>query len=225
MPKYYEAYEERYQKIHERGQLWFKNEPTPELLEWLAINKVPKDNEILEVGCGEGRDATHLAKLGYAITATDISDEAVKMCEKIAKENQLNLEVFKTDFVTSPQSNLHQFGWIYAIGTLHMLVDNADRKLFLNNLFNGLKKDGKLLLVNKGDGKTEHCTDKREAYNLVDRAHYSDHKTVKLVATSFCKKNWENHIKELESVGFKVLEYFNTINDIYDECMVVYLSK
>ena len=49
--------------------------------------------------------------------------------------------------------------------------------------------------------------------------------TVKIVVRNFCKKTWENHIKMLESAGFKVLEYFNNINDIYDECMVVYLTK
>lgn len=109
MRKYYEAYDKRYQRIHENGLLWFKNEPTPELLEWLEYYEVPKQIEILEVGCGEGRDATHLAGIGYRIVATDISEEAIKMCKKMCHDNHIQMEILREDFVRNEKKISHLF--------------------------------------------------------------------------------------------------------------------
>lgn len=225
MRKYYEAYDKRYQRIHENGLMWFKNEPTPELLEWLEYYKVPKQSEILEVGCGEGRDAIHLAGIGYKIIATDISEEAIKMCKKMCYDNHIQMEILREDFVRTEKKVSQMFNWIYSIGTLHMLVVEEDRRNFLMNLFHSLNAEGRLMLVSKGDGKTNFKTDLNEAFDLVEREHYLENQKIKLEATSFCKKEWKEHIKELEAIGFIVDKTFNSQNEIYDECMVVYLRK
>ena len=41
---------------------------------------------ILELGCGQGRDSVFFAKLGYYIVAVDISENAIKFVEKIKKD-------------------------------------------------------------------------------------------------------------------------------------------
>lgn len=225
MKKYYEAYDHRYKRVHEQGLLWFKSEPTPELINWLEYYEVPLDENVLEVGCGEGRDAIYMAERGYQITATDISEEAIKTCAKMCDAKQVHVNLKVEDFVCKDAVVFDQYDWIYSIGTLHMLVEDEDRKRFLRNLHGSISPSGKLLLVSKGDGVTSIKTDKSEAFKLVERVHYLDKQEMKLEATSFCMKSWENHVEELEACGFKIEKQFISKDDIYDDCMVVYLGK
>ena len=78
--KYYEAYEERYKTIHKKGYSWSSDEPTPIVLKIIKELKINKNDKILEIGCGEGRDAKLLLDNGYNLLATDISLEAIDYC-------------------------------------------------------------------------------------------------------------------------------------------------
>lgn len=225
MKKYYEAYDQRYKRIHEDGLLWFKNEPTPELLDWISDYNVPREDAILEVGCGEGRDVLYLASNGYKVTGTDVSEEAINLCKTKSDDNQLKIEWIREDFIEMSNTDLPAYNWVYSIGTLHMLVDEEDRRLFLGNLHKRLNNNGKLLLVSKGDGITSYKTKQEEAFDLVERFHYLDDRKYSLEATSFCRKTWEEHLKEIEAVGFKIEKNFNSSNEFYDDCMIVYAVK
>ena len=63
MKHYYEAYEDRYKAIHSLGHAWSSDRPTPIVGEILARYGVPKTARLLELGCGEGRDALPLLRL------------------------------------------------------------------------------------------------------------------------------------------------------------------
>ena len=77
MKKYYEAYDERYKQIHSMNLEWEANVHSPILDEVISKLDFGKASKILELGCGEGRDAFYLMKEGYDVCATDISPEAI----------------------------------------------------------------------------------------------------------------------------------------------------
>jgi len=54
--KYYEAYDQRYRQIHGKDLLWFRQMPSPIVMDILKEFDLSPDNQILEIGCGEGRD-------------------------------------------------------------------------------------------------------------------------------------------------------------------------
>ena len=81
MNKYYEAYDKRYKQVHDKGLSWSCNNNTQIVDD--IINKYNlKNGKILEIGCGEGRDARYLLNKNYNILATDISQEAINYCTK-----------------------------------------------------------------------------------------------------------------------------------------------
>ena len=225
MGKYYEAYDNRYKRIHEDGLLWFQSIPTKELLEWISFNNIQKKERICEIGCGEGRDSIFLAEQDYQITGVDISSEALKTCEEISQKKNLAIEWIKADFVDKVEIASGSYQWVYSIGTLHMLVEDKDRIRFLKNIYKIMDTEGKLLLVNKGDGELEVRTSPENAFMLAERFHYMDNKKYLIEETSFCRKNWINHIKEVEEAGFKIEKMYNSLNDIYDDCMIIYATK
>lgn len=225
MKKYYHAYDERYKKIHEEGLLWCSDQPTPEVMNWVEYYNIPLGEEICEIGCGEGRDALHLAEQGHKITGIDISRKAIKKCKELAKEREVDLEWIVSDALFLGEELNKSYDWIYSVGTLHMLVEDKDRKEFLRSIYSLLKPKGKFLLISMGDGETERSTDVSTAFELQERTHMLSGKTYKLPSTSYRAVNWENHIKELEELGFTIEKTLNTQNEEYFKCMTVYLTK
>ena len=76
--KYYEAYDDRYRQIHSQNLQWFYDDPTPIVIETVKEFDIPQSQKILELGCGEGRDAYGLLQMGYEVLATDISEAAIR---------------------------------------------------------------------------------------------------------------------------------------------------
>jgi SAM-dependent methyltransferase len=59
--------------------------------------KVIPKGKVLLLAEGEGRNAVFLAKLGYSVTAVDISSVGLKKAEKLAKENNVIIETVCAD--------------------------------------------------------------------------------------------------------------------------------
>ncbi len=64
-------------------------EPYPELIEFFA--EYSKGGKVLDLGCGQGRDAIALARLGYSVTGIDNSKVGINQMNQIAKSENLNL--------------------------------------------------------------------------------------------------------------------------------------
>ena len=124
--KYYEAYDDRYRQVHAEGLQWFGEKPTPIVKETMEEFRISFDDHILELGCGEGRDAYPLFQNGYKLLATDISPAVIQYNQKKWPEFKDNFAVL--DCVTGNTNK--NFDFIYAIAVVHMLVEDADRNSF-----------------------------------------------------------------------------------------------
>ena len=60
------------------------------------FDSLPK-GKVLLLAEGEGRNTVFLAKLGYSVTAVDISSVGLKKAEKLAKENNVTIETICAD--------------------------------------------------------------------------------------------------------------------------------
>lgn len=52
----------------------------------MVAEELPKELSLLEVGCGNGRDAAHFANLGHKVTALDVSAEAIERCNELHRD-------------------------------------------------------------------------------------------------------------------------------------------
>ena len=86
---------------------------------------------ILDIGCGEGKDAVFFARCGYAVTAFDISEQGIEKARKLAQHNKVDVTLFKADlFDYRPDA---EYDIIFSSGVLHFLPLN-DRKEFCDSL-------------------------------------------------------------------------------------------
>ena len=200
MKKYYEAYEDRYKTAHEKGVSWSSSQCTPIVLE--TIRKYISDPEtpMLEIGCGEGRDAKAVLEKGYRLLATDISPEAVAYCKAHIPARSGGFAVL--DCVRGEHPD--KYGFIYAVAVIHMLVLDEDRNAFYAFVRDHLTENGLALICTMGDGEAELKSDISTAFQLQERDHESGKM---LVAGTSCRMvSFETFEKELASSGLKIIE-------------------
>lgn len=90
-----------------------------------------KPYRVLDIGCGEGKDAVFFAKCGYNVTAFDISKQGIDKAKKLAEHNKVNVKFFKADiFDYRPDT---EYDIIFSSGVLHFLPQN-ERKEFCDSL-------------------------------------------------------------------------------------------
>ena len=200
MKKYYEAYEDRYKTAHEKGVSWSSNKCTPIVLETIRKYVPDPETPMLEIGCGEGRDAKAVLEKGYRLLATDISPEAIAYCKDNIPARSGGFAVL--DCVRDVHPEL--YGFIYAVAVIHMLVPDEDRNAFYTFVRDHLTDKGLALICTMGDGEAELQTDISTAFQLQER----EHETGKiLVAGTSCRMvSFETFEKEIASNGLAIIE-------------------
>ena len=200
--KYYAAYDERYRQVHEQGLQWFNETPSPIVTETIRDFLILPRHKILEIGCGEGRDAHSLLEQGFDLLATDISSEAISFCQRRMSDHAEHFRVL--DCVTEKLEDT--FDFIYAVAVVHMLVTDEDRNAFYNFIREHLRSDGIALICTMGDGSIERQTDIRAAFDMQDRIHQQTGKTVQIANTSCRMVNFQTFEKELKQNGLVVMK-------------------
>ena len=206
MRKYYEAYDLRYRQVHERGLTWFCGQPTPVVEQILKAYAVNKDASIMEIGCGEGGDASYLLARGYNLTATDVSPAAIAFCrEKYPRW----AGCFRT--LDCLKDRLEErFDYIYAVAVLHMLVLDEDRQGMLAFIREHLTAEGVGLIVVMGDGAMRRATDPAKAFELQARTHGASGEMVQIASTSCRIVTREDLRAEIERAGLIIAEMGDT---------------
>jgi len=189
--KYYAAYEERYKTAHQKGVSWASDNPSPIVLNILQKYHIQSHQALLEIGCGEGRDARALLDRGYHLLATDISPEAISYCRGILPQYADRFRVLDCLSDSPGQS----FDFIYAVAVIHMLVPDKDRDGFYQFIRRHLKPEGLALICTMGDGTFEMQSDIRRAFELQEREHESGKMlvagtTCRMVSLKPSAKNW-----------------------------------
>ena len=198
--KYYAAYEERYKTAHGKGVSWSSDKCTPIVMDVIRRYGIRPGHDLLEIGCGEGRDSKTVLENGYGLLATDISQEAVSYCRKLMPEHAESFSVL--DCIAGELDR--SFDLIYAVAVIHMLVMDEDRKGFYRFIHDHLKPEGIALICTMGNGTAEMQSDISRAFEIQERDHESGKMMV--AATSCRMVSFETFEKELKDNDLHIME-------------------
>lgn len=200
--KYYEAYDDRYKQVHAHSLHWFHDCPSPIVTDVISTYQVTDQHKMLEIGCGEGRDAAPLLQRGFSLLATDISCEAIRFCKSSFPEHKDHF--VKLDCLSDVLTD--RFDFIYTVAVLHMLVDNTDRNRFYCFIRNHLTETGFAFVCSMGDGAVSHETDTSTAFELTPRIHAQSGITMNVATTSCRMVTFETFRREIAQNGFHIIE-------------------
>ncbi len=84
--------------------------------------------KLLDIGCGEGRNAIYFAKHGFNVTALDTSMPGLDKTQKYAKEVGVEVKIVHADIITYEIEDT--FDVIFSTGTLHYLPPDVREQRF-----------------------------------------------------------------------------------------------
>lgn len=76
----------------------------------------------LELGCGTGEKAVHLAKKGFKVTAVDISRTAIEHVQKLAEKEGVKVAFYVKDATNLSFLKQRQFDFVLDFANLHGVV-------------------------------------------------------------------------------------------------------
>ena len=118
-------------------------EPYPELI--ALYSTFPEKGRLLDLGCGQGRDAVALARLGYEVTGIDHSSVGIRQLNEIAKRENLPL----TGVVANVYqwSNFAEFDFILLDSMFHFSQKDKAREIGLLDKITTAAAPGTLLTI------------------------------------------------------------------------------
>lgn len=164
---------------------FYKNNGLPQnpsnFAKYVEQHYLKSNDRILELGCGNGRDAIHFAPICQSVSALDLSIETI--------ERLSSLKIKKAEFIRQDFSNLFGFSGydiVYSRFTFHAIDEESEQSV-LNQLPHVLKVHGKFCL----EART---TLDRELDKTFGRTHFRRY------------LDFEQTVKKIEAQGLEIIE-------------------
>ncbi len=108
---------ETYDAMYGDADYYWTRRPSDSCFAVLKYLPPERPLRLLDLGCGEGRNAVFFARNGYRVTAMDISGEGIEKTQRLAAESGVKLEAIVADMhafrLTEPVDV------IFSTGVLH----------------------------------------------------------------------------------------------------------
>lgn len=195
----YEGIAQKYHKRYGQYSNFFLNYSNK------FIKLLPKNAEVLDLGCGSGRDSKYFSENGLRVTGVDFS----KSMLDIAKNNAPKVNFVLKDFRKIDELKGKFDGVWSSFSLLHL--ERKEIPTLLSKIKINLKSNGLLFIATK-EGKGEII----EKENLDER--------LKMFETFFEKDELEDLLKEN---GYKILESY-TDTDRYEsneKIIIIFAQK
>ena len=111
-----------------------------------ALTWMEPDRILVDLGCGNGRDALFFAQNHLNVIAVDLSEEAISALHKHRSDT---FTPMLDDFVQSSIHRSDSYDYAYSRFTLHA-IDEAQGTELIRNVFCGLKAGGRFFIEVRG---------------------------------------------------------------------------
>ncbi len=195
-------------------QNYFGTGPTILALEAHELIKNNSITNILELGCGQGRDSLFFANFGHNVIATDISENAINSVKKIKNEQNIeNLELHLHDTLNPFNFTDLKFELIYSnlalqffnLKQLSGILSNIKKIMKPNSFFLFSTKKSGDKYFNFGNKLSENSFE----YNGITRFFFNKSELENILKNHFTIISFEDdsHVNsdKTESVWWKIL--------------------
>ena len=121
---------------------YYKKDKAPSFPSPFALyvaNKLSTQQNILEIGCGNGRDSKFFSSKGHHVTGLDRSGEAIELCKNLYSSEPI--EFFFGAITDIAKTNKKKYDLIYSRFVIHAMSLNEELEM-LTMSYRLLNKDG-----------------------------------------------------------------------------------
>lgn len=120
-----------YEKKYDSQEYYWGIAPNRLCYEVMKHRPPTKPYRVLDIGCGEGKDAVFFAKNGYIVSAFDASEKGLEKARELARLHHVDINFFQAD-INEYELN-DEYDIIFSSGVFHYLTPNR-RKTFIQSL-------------------------------------------------------------------------------------------
>lgn len=172
---------------------WAKDmEPSVFAKDFAKLMKKHKVDNVLEVGCGNGRDSILFAKSGFEVTSIDIVPKAVELAKTNAGKAKEDIN-FKVASVEKLPFDDASYGAVFTLSVLH----STNLKKSLPEIHRVLKIDSVAFVYIYGDTQFENGKKTEDTIGYEDYLNYLKSLGFKVL------KSYRDNEKDFDSFGEK----------------------
>ena len=117
-----------YEKWYEGDEYYWGLEPGDFLFELINLCPPAENTKVLDIGCGEGKDAVFMAEKGYDVTAFDLTENGIRKTIALAHKRGVKVNAYVDDINTFETDE--QFDIIFSTGTVQYIFDENKEAFF-----------------------------------------------------------------------------------------------
>lgn len=121
-------YRTQYEKFYESDDYYWGVEGADFLSRLISLKPPRPGMKILDIGCGEGKDAVYMAKRGYTVTAFDLTESGIAKTKRLAEKEGVRVKAYVDDINTFETDE--RFDIVYSSGTLQYLFEDKIDEFF-----------------------------------------------------------------------------------------------
>lgn len=117
-----------YERRYAGDGYYWGTEPAAFLDGLIRLRPFPAARRVLDIGCGEGKDAVYMAQQGYDVSAFDLAENGMAKARRLAAERGVALRAWVDDINRFRPEG--RFDIVYSSGTLQFLTEANKRPFF-----------------------------------------------------------------------------------------------
>ena len=120
-----------YENWYAGDDYYWGTEPAEFCDELIRLRPFPKAKKVLDIGCGEGKDAVYMAMQGYKVTAFDLTENGIAKTKRLADEKGVKIDAYVDDINSFTAGDTYDI--VYSTGTVQYLFEE-NKKIFFEKI-------------------------------------------------------------------------------------------
>jgi tellurite methyltransferase len=119
-----------YEDDYRKDEYFWGVVPSTMCLKVLELLPPERPLKLLDIGCGEGKDAVFFARCGYNVSAFDISEAGLEKTKRLAERANVHVKTFQANLCDYRLDE--NYDVIYSSGVLHYIKPELRDKIMEN---------------------------------------------------------------------------------------------
>jgi len=119
-----------YEDDYRKPEYFWGVQPSTMCLKVLELLPPVRSIKILDIGCGEGKDAVFLARCGYDVSAFDISEAGLEKTKRLADQARVHVKTFKANLLDYRLEE--KYDVLFSSGVLHYMKPELRDEIMAN---------------------------------------------------------------------------------------------
>ena len=119
-----------YEESYKKEEYFWGIDPNPACLKVIELMPPTRRLKVLDIGCGEGKDAVFFARCGYDVSAFDYSDAGLDKMKRLAEKANVQIHAFKANLWDHRLDSNYDI--LYSSGVLHYIKPELRNEIMDN---------------------------------------------------------------------------------------------